>query len=113
MHGRDASARVIILQYSVTSGGRRKGAEPGGMIQELDLTWSRVMSVWWLIFWRGSIGALLVGGVIGFIIGFIFGVLRIPGIPGGIGGLLWFVLVVRMALGKKYQGFRIALLPRS
>ena len=37
----------------------------------------------------------------------------IPGIPGGIGGLLWFVLVVRMALGKKYQGFRIALLPRS
>ena len=107
------------MQYSVTSGGRRKGAEPGGTMQELELTWSRVMSVWWLIFWRGSIGALLVGGVIGFIIGFIFGVLRIPmdplipGIPGGIGGLLWFVLVVRMALGKKYQGFRIALLPRS
>ena len=85
-------------------------------MQELEVTWSRALSVFWLLLWRGVLGAAIAGGVIGFILGFAFAMLRIPmepaipGIAGAIAGLAWYVVVVRMALRKNYRGFRIALL---
>ena len=36
-----------------------------------------------------------------------------PRTAGGIAGFAWFVVVVRMALRKKYRTFRVALLPHS
>jgi hypothetical protein len=86
---------------------------------ELEVTWARTLSVWWLIIWRGTLGSFLIGGLLGFIVGFTFGVLRtpmdplIPAILGGVGGVIWFVVVVRMALKNQYREFQIALVPRG
>jgi hypothetical protein len=88
-------------------------------LQELEVTFSRVISVWWLLVWRSMLGAVVFGGIAGFIVGVAFGVLqlpfdsRFPGIAGAIAGFVWFIVVVRMALRKKYETFRIALLPHS
>jgi ribose/xylose/arabinose/galactoside ABC-type transport system permease subunit len=90
-------------------------------MQELEPTWPRVLSVWWLISWRGMVGAVLLGAAVGFVLGFVVALLHLPeeiitvggGVMGGIIGLVWVVVVIRMALRKKYGDFRIALLPRN
>ena len=90
-------------------------------MQELEPTWPRVLSVWWLISWRGMVGAVLLGAVAGFVLGIVVALLHLPeqvitlggGVMGGIIGLVWVVVVIRMALRKKYGDFRIALLPRD
>jgi uncharacterized membrane protein YdjX (TVP38/TMEM64 family) len=88
-------------------------------MEELEVTFSRVLSVWWLLFWRAALGSVLLGGIAGFIIGIGFGILHkplepiFPTVAGGIVGFIWFFLVVRMALRKKYRDFRIALVPHN
>ena len=87
---------------------------------ELEKTWKRILSVWWLVLWRGFVGGLLLGVLVGVIVGGT-GILlgwgsdvgtRLSGILGSAAGILWSVAVTRMALRKNYRGFRIALLPR-
>jgi hypothetical protein len=34
-------------------------------MQELETTWPRVLAVWWLIIWRGLVGAFLLGVALG------------------------------------------------
>ncbi len=90
-------------------------------MQELEPTWPRVVRVWWLISWRSMVGAMLLGEAAGFVLGIVVAPLHLPkqigtvsgGVMGGIIGLVWFVVVIRMALRKKYGDFRIALLPRD
>lgn len=89
-------------------------------MQDFEPTWGRVLSVWWLVFWRGLLGAAALGGVAGFIIGFVGAMIGVSMelissvslALGGIIGLLWSIMVTRMALRKQYGGFRIALVPR-
>ena len=89
-------------------------------MQELEPTWGRTIAVWWLIFWRGLLGSMVLGGVIGFIFGFLAAmsgmtvqqIQTISPFLGVIVALPWAVLVVRMALRKHYSDFRIALVPR-
>lgn len=89
-------------------------------MQELDVTWGRVISVWWLVVWRGMLGGMLLGFVVGFLIGmvgFFVGlslqaVNILSTVAGGVVGLLWAIVVVRMALKKQYGEFRLALVPR-
>jgi hypothetical protein len=90
-------------------------------MQELELTSARVASIWWLIAWR----ALLGGGIIGFglavligeaggWLGFAFAPVAIVGtVAAWLAGLAWGFLVVRMALQKRYQEFRLALVKNS
>ena len=86
---------------------------------ELDITWGRVIRVWWLIAWRGVLGAFLFGASFGFIVGVVGAVTRttgpvtaaIAGVGGGLIGVLWAIMVVRMALRKQYGEFRLALVP--
>jgi hypothetical protein len=90
-------------------------------MQELDATMSRALRVWWLIMWRGIVGASLIGAVAGFVLGFVGTVAGMPpaaitlasGVLGAIIGLVWMIVVVRMALRKQYGEFRIALVPRG
>jgi uncharacterized membrane protein len=90
-------------------------------MQELEPTWARAISVWWLIIWRGVVGAGVIGGVVGFIIGFVGGAVGASATALSIGssgaglviGTVWMVVVVRMALRKQYGDFRLALVPRS
>ena len=88
-------------------------------MQELKATWGRVIVVCWLIIWRGTLGAMILGGVLGFIIGFVGAILgfragatTLSALVGAIAGICWYVVVVRMALRKHYSDFRIALVPR-
>ncbi len=86
-------------------------------VREIDPMWGNVLSVWWLFAWRGFLGGMLIGGIVAFIwllvvssLGMSFDVMA-TGIGGAIIGLLWSVIVCRMALRKKYRTFRIALMP--
>jgi uncharacterized membrane protein len=94
-------------------------------MHEVPVTWPRVFSVLWLLFWRGMLGSVIIGTLVGLVIGFAFGVVNVmsgtrselnplvPGIPSAIAGLLWYLAVVRMALEKQYKEFRISLVSRS
>jgi hypothetical protein len=90
-------------------------------MQELEITWGRVMSVWWLVAWRSGVGAVLLGAAIGFVIGFIGALAAVPvqtitvlsTAAGAIVGLVWAIVVVRMALRKHYGDFRLALVPKA
>jgi len=90
-------------------------------MQELEPTWQRALSVWWLIAWRAGLGSLAMGAAAGFILGFIGAIVGVPrdvssvgaGLLGFVIAIVWGVIVVRMALRKKYGEFRIALIPHS
>ena len=73
------------------------------------------MRVWWLLTWRGFCGAVLFGFPIGFLgswAGMSSDTIRWCGV---IAAVPWGVLVLRMALRKRYgrhgDGFRLALVP--
>ena len=86
---------------------------------EVELTWKRMIKVWWLITWRSGVGAVLLGAVAGFIIGFIGAMAGISGavsqmmatFAGAALGSVWAVFVVRSAFKKRFGDFRIALVP--
>ena len=120
-----ALARLAAFPEDASLEHREKGAA----MQELEATWRRMAAIWWLMMWRGAIGGLLLGSVIGLIAGAIAGfvaaaVFQIPfdqATYENIGrisalvvtiplGLLWGLLVLRMAVRKKYHGFRIVLI---
>ena len=103
-------------------------------MQELEATFGRAASVWWLIVWRGILGAILVGTVVGFVVGIVTAVVVLatggtsdrlaenPTYQLGIGlgailgfviGIFWYILVVRMALRKQYREFRLAIVART
>ncbi len=90
-------------------------------MQELDPTWGRMMSVWWLLAWRTMVGAVLLGALTGGVFG-VFAALAdwpadkiqsVSAVLVGVIGALWGIVVVRMALKKQYGDFRIALVPIS
>jgi hypothetical protein len=85
-------------------------------MQEVELTAHRLLSVWWLVVWRGTLGGILVGVMTGGLAGFAVGLGGYPelgAIAGGFAGIalmpFWRLLIVHMGLKKKYRGFRIAL----
>jgi integral membrane sensor domain MASE1 len=90
-------------------------------MQELEVTWQRVLSVWWLIVWRAALGGAILGAMIGAVLGFIEGMIGVStqtitlssGAAGALANLIWSLFVVRMALRKKYGEFRLALVPRA
>lgn len=89
-------------------------------MQELEVTWGRVMSVWWLLAWRSGLGAVLIGAAVGFVIGLVGALAGVSTdtitvlstIAGAVVGLVWAIVVVRMALRKQYGEFRLALVRR-
>ena len=86
---------------------------------ELEPTFERTFSIWWLLAWRGMICGGLMGALLGVVIGVVWYALHwspqnlqvVSGIVGGMIGLAWGFVVLRMALRKHYSGFRIALVP--
>ena len=98
--------------------------KPPPLMQELEPTFRRAISVWWLIMWRGVVLGLIVAGVPVFVIGLIIGAVGVSleaspvatGLAGLVGvsiGVAWHIYVVRMALRKHYAGFRLALVTRE
>jgi hypothetical protein len=91
---------------------------------EIEVTWARVIDVWWALLWRGLIALLaaaVAGGVAGFVVGFILGMLgtSIPAIRivcgalGAVLGLLISLFPVKLILGRDFGDFRLALVPRE
>jgi hypothetical protein len=88
-------------------------------MQELDPTFSQALRIWWLIMWRGLLGASLIGAASGFVLGVVGLLAAIPaptislagGVLGACIGIGWMIVVVRMALRKRYGSFRLALIP--
>ena len=87
-------------------------------MQELDVTWKRVLSVWWLSMWRGLVGGVILGGLFGGIVGVAAVAAGKPDsaaywgeIFGIVVGVVWGFFVIKMALRKKYSEFRIVLVP--
>jgi hypothetical protein len=86
-------------------------------MNELEMTWSRVICVWWLIAWRGLLGAVIIAfpialliGAAGAWLGFDFQPVAIVGtVLAWLAGLAWGLFVVQMALRKHYKEFRLAL----
>ena len=85
--------------------------------RDLEVTWGRVLAVWWLIIWRAALLGTLAVLVLGYILGFIMGTLgldlRTIDLVGQIVGMaiyaLTILMTVRMALNKGFGDFRIAL----
>lgn len=80
-------------------------------MRELEVTWPRVGSFFWLWAWRGALGGGLISGISGAILRatslqplFVFAVLFVLGMG-------WQLIVVRMALQKKYRHYRVVLVP--
>ena len=94
---------------------------PGGKMQELEISIGRLARIYWLFAWRSFLGSVLIGFVLGFIIGLVLSALggtadRIRTISAGVGlvgGLIWSIVCLKMALRKKYSDFRIVLVPRA
>jgi hypothetical protein len=90
---------------------------------ELEITWERVVCVWWLVLWRSLIGGFVVGICVAapfVLLAETSGdVLHSPffTLAGIIGPLAiyfgWWPVVIHMALKKRYSGFRIALVPTT
>ena len=88
---------------------------------ELEITWNRVLRVWWSYLWRNLICivvGMLLGMVFGFIVGFIMGAMGFPPrvivfVTAPIGfvmGLAISIVPMKMILGKDYGEFRLVLL---
>lgn len=88
---------------------------------ELEITWGRVVKVWWSYLWRNLlaiIGAMLIGGILGGILGFILGAMSvsveniklITAPIGGIIGLLISIIPMKMILGKNFGEFRLVMI---
>jgi hypothetical protein len=88
---------------------------------ELETTWGRMVRVRWLFMWRAAIGVFALNIPIAIVLG-----LRIRnlGWPESVAmwllnftpliiGLPWSIVVMRMALRKRYDGFRVVLIPRD
>jgi hypothetical protein len=88
-------------------------------MQELEATWSRVLSVWWLVHWRAVAGGLATGLALGALLGLaaVFADWNsgtaVQLAVGAITSYAWTIIAMRMALRKKYRDFRIVLLPRD
>jgi len=87
-------------------------------MEEIDMSWRRVVSVWWLILWRSVLGGGVIGAIVGGLVGFIMGLLhypmdqlvlavRIVVLPFA---LAWGVFILRTAFKKRYSGFRLAVI---
>lgn len=90
---------------------------------ELEISWGRVVRIWWAYLWRNLlavIAAMVLGAIAGGIIGFILGMsgvsvqtIRIICMPiGAILGLAISVVPMKMILGKDFGEFRLVLIQK-
>jgi len=90
-------------------------------MKELELTWARVLCVWWLIVWRAGLGGVIMAFALAFFIGELGGRLGLPfqtvqligTLIAWLAILAWGIVVVRMAIEKKYGEFRLAFISKN
>ncbi|WP_028318079.1 hypothetical protein [Desulfobulbus elongatus] len=91
---------------------------------EVEITWGRIIRVWWAYLWRNLIAVILAaitGWIIGFILGFIMGAMGIAPTTsqivtaplGALFGLAFSVIPMKMILGKDFGQFRLVLVSKA
>jgi GYF domain 2 len=94
-------------------------APAGAGMQELEVDLGRLFRIYWLFMWRSVLGSVVIGFILGFVLGLVFRMLGVPlsqtitGLMGLVGGVVWSLFCLKMALQKKYRDFRIMLVPRE
>jgi hypothetical protein len=85
-----------------------------------DVTWERVLSIWWAFLWRAVIYSTLIGFVLGFVGGIVVAVLGRPDLGGPVGAVLGSIgavpvslIVISIVLKKRYGSFSVRLLPHN
>jgi hypothetical protein len=87
---------------------------------EVEITWGRVIRVWWAYFWRNLLAifaAVIAGAIVGGLIGFVMGAMglnisAIQYVTASVGaflGLSLSVMPIKMILGKDFGQFRLVL----
>ncbi|MCM8794874.1 MAG: hypothetical protein NC819_03630 [Candidatus Omnitrophica bacterium] len=86
----------------------------------LEVTWRRVLTVWWSFVWRSIVFGALAGAILGGIIGLIAGLLgqaqmaqKWGAIAGQIISIPVSMCVMKIILQKKWKEFSIQLIPRQ
>jgi hypothetical protein len=89
-------------------------------MQDVGPSWDKVLRIAWLLTWRGLIGGLAIGFLLGYVVDLGLGLAlgqvldRTAGAVMKLAVLLfWWPFVVRMALKKRYRDFRIVLIPHE
>jgi hypothetical protein len=84
---------------------------------ERSISWALILPIAWLLLWRGIAGGIAIGFVLGLginlALAYGFRVVlgsNVNAAMGAIVMLVWWPIVVRMALKKHYRGFRLALI---
>lgn len=91
---------------------------------EVEITWGRVVRVWWAYAWRNFVAvlaAVLIGGILGFVLGVILGIvgiapntIKVVTAPlGAIIGLALSIIPMKMILGKDFGQFRLVLVSKE
>lgn len=87
---------------------------------EMDITWGRVIKVWWAYAWRNFltiIACVIVATILGFIMGLVMGAagahpstVKAVTVPVGfITGIAFSIIPIKMILGKDFGDFRLVL----
>ena len=86
-------------------------------MRETQSGWNEILRITWFLLWRIVLGGIAIGFALGLIVnlvaGYGFGVLLGPQINLRIGmlvALIWWPVVIRMLLKKRFRGFRLALI---
>jgi hypothetical protein len=91
---------------------------------ELEITWKRVVRIWWAYFWRNLIAliaSLICGGIVGGIMGFVGSLLGVPletillvNMPiSFVLGSIISIIPMKMIIGKDFGEFRLVLLAKE
>jgi hypothetical protein len=85
-------------------------------MREIQPGWSEILRITWLLIWRAMLGGFAMGFVLGIIVNmtalYAFGTMlgsETNLVIGLMVAILWWPQVVRMALRKRFKGFRLAL----
>lgn len=89
-------------------------------MQEVEPGWDKVLRIVWLLTWRGLVGGVVIGFLLGLainlVLGMGFGQMLSPNVDAALGlvvMVVWWPFVGRMALTKRYRDFRIVLIPQG
>lgn len=84
---------------------------------ELEITWKRVLMIWWVFFWRYLLVTFIVGFTVGFIEEFIRGESQatqwINTIIFASAGLVTSIFLSKWILKKDFGEFRLVLLTKQ
>jgi type III secretory pathway component EscS len=87
------------------------------IMEELTVTWTKAIRIWWSWFWRSMAYTLPVAFLFGFIVGISGQATNIDAttmafitqLSGGLIGVFFAIFALKRVLAKSFNGYRIAL----